>query len=154
MYGQLAEVRVAKGDKVTAGQAVGKTGAPFDVTLADRSTEFEFEIWLGKPSGTEARNPELFIQPFKTTTGLVVGQLVNAQNQPMPGQKIRGVKKESNLYSYSLTYDPAVKSTQWKENFAIADVPAGEYELQFADGPKQQVTVEPGKVSYVTVGVK
>lgn len=151
MYGQMADVLVAKGDVVSAGQMVGKTGAPYTVREDDRSTAFEFEIRVGGKSGEYARNPELFLQPLSDQTGLIVGQVVNARRQALPGHEIHGVKKESPMYSWSLTYDPEARHTDWRENFAIGDVPAGEYELDFGDGQKKTVQVTPGTITYLTV---
>lgn len=158
MYGQLAEIKVAKGDEVEAGQTLGTTGAPYNLEANDRSTAFEFEIRVGGKSSEDARNPELFLQPFSRQTGLIVGQFVNSQRQPLPRQKVRGVDKGQEYYSYTLTYDPAMKSTQWQENFAIGDVPAGTHTLQFlnedgseAGALKKTVKVEPSKITYLRV---
>lgn len=151
MYGQLAEIKVANGDKVKVGQAIGTTGAPYDITVNDRSTEFEFEIRVGGKSLADARNPELFLQPLSSDTGLIVGQFASMSGQALTGKKIEGIRKDSEYYSYTLTYDSAAKPTHWQENFAVSDVPAGEYTLDFGDGLTRKVKVEPGKASYLRV---
>jgi len=149
VYGQLAEVLAAKGNAVKAGQVIGKSGKPFDLSVNDRSTEIEFEIWIGDLSPSEARNPELYIQPYAKSTGLIVGRVVDAQGQLLPRQEIHGARKSPDLYS--LSYDASAKSSDWRENFAIGDVPAGTYTLTVPGIAPKTVSVQAGKITNVVL---
>ncbi len=158
MYGQLASISVTQGQKVAAGEPIGKTGQPYDMATDNRSTELEFEVWIGGKSVEYAVNPELYIQPVHSGNGIIVGQIVDEEFRALPGRRIDGVVKSPAThpnYTFSLSYAPGVNpSPQWEENFVIGDVPPGVYDLAFPGGFKQQAVVEAGKITYLTVGLE
>ncbi|MCD6384945.1 N-acetylmuramoyl-L-alanine amidase [Candidatus Sumerlaeota bacterium] len=150
LYAQLASITVKKGDKVQAGDKIGTTGEPF-ASSNNRSTEFEFEIRIGGPTQEYVQNPELFIKHIGEPTGCIIGRIVDANNNPIPGLRITGVTKPLYCapYSFSMTYGEGVNSTErWNENFAICDVYPGEYVLN-AQSATKKVVVEPNMVTVV-----
>ena len=101
------------------------------------------------------RNPELWIEPLPGT-GVIAGQVWDAQNRPVRQARIYGVVKpqpQETPFSFAETYgernhpDPS-----YREHFAVGDVPPGEYVLATEiEGRKvfKRVRVEAGKVSWV-----
>ena len=138
------------------GATIGKTGAPYDTVKNFRGTEFEFEARVGGKASENAENPELFIDHGGDNTGLIVGRIVDSSLRALPGRRIDGAVKPDQThpyYSYSLSYAPSVAFSDWQENFVIGDVKPGTYELTFTGSPdlRKTVTVEPGKIAYITV---
>jgi murein DD-endopeptidase MepM/ murein hydrolase activator NlpD len=100
-------------------------------------------------------NPELWIEPLPNT-GIVVGQVFDAQGHPVPQARIYGLFKPEPIetpFSYAETYgDKAHSHPLYGEHFAVSDVPPGTYVLGTEiSGAKvfRRVTVEAGKVTWV-----
>ncbi len=154
LYAQLATISVKKGYKVKAGDVIGTTNAPY-ATSQRRETEFEFEIRVGGPTQDYVQNPELFI-PHKPGTGLIIGRIVDERGNPIKGLRLSGITKtaEFDPYQFSITYGEGVNATdRWNENFAICDVPPGNYTLTTTAG-NQQVNVQADKVTFIEWKIK
>jgi murein DD-endopeptidase MepM/ murein hydrolase activator NlpD len=100
-------------------------------------------------------NPELWIEPL-TGTGIVAGQVLDAAGQPVPQARVYGLVKPDPVetpFSYAETYgDKAHPHPLYNENFAVSDVPPGNYILGTEIGGKKvtrSVTVEAGKLTWV-----
>lgn len=100
-------------------------------------------------------NPELWIEPL-AGTGIVAGQVLDAAGQPIPQARVYGLVKPDPVetpFSYAETYgDKAHSHPLYNENFAVGDVPAGNYNLGVdINGKKvtRSVIVEAGKVTWV-----
>ncbi|MBN1900943.1 N-acetylmuramoyl-L-alanine amidase [Candidatus Sumerlaeota bacterium] len=151
IYAKLAEMKVKTGDRVKRGQVIGIAGVPSSTTDSSRDTEIEFQIRMGDLSESSVVNPELFTRHVSNNTGVIAGQLINKNGQMLSGVRIDGAAKtpEIERYLYSLTYAIGVPpSKQYNENFAIGDVPEGEYYLSCEYGTKK-VEVEKGKISFI-----
>ena len=100
-------------------------------------------------------NPELWIAPLPGT-GVVAGQVRDSSGNPVAQARIYGIVKaepRETPLSFIETYglrnhrDPA-----YQEDFAIGDVPPGEYVLGVEIGGRRvyrRVLVEPGKLTWV-----
>src|SRR2546425_739458 len=103
-------------------------------------------------------NPELWIRPLPGT-GIVAGQVWDAQGQPVPQARVYGLIKaepQETPFSYAETYgehnhpDPA-----YREHFAVSDVEPGDYTLAvLVDGKRltRRIRVEAGRVTWVVFG--
>jgi len=103
-------------------------------------------------------NPELWIQPMPGT-GIVAGQVWDAQGRPAPQVRVYGLIKaepQETPFSYAETYgehnhpDPV-----YREHFAVSDVDPGDYTLAVVvDGKRasQRVRVQAGRVTWVEFG--
>ncbi|HEY7684840.1 MAG TPA: M23 family metallopeptidase [Gemmatimonadales bacterium] len=100
-------------------------------------------------------NPELWIDPLPGT-GLVAGQVWDANGQPVQQARIYGLVKpqpQETPFSFIETYGPRNHSDPaYHEHFAISDVPPGEYVLGVEIEGKRvyrRVRVEPRKLTWV-----
>jgi murein DD-endopeptidase MepM/ murein hydrolase activator NlpD len=100
-------------------------------------------------------NPELWIEPLPGT-GLVAGQVWDANGHPVQQARIYGLVKpepQETPFSFIETYGPKNHSDPvYHEHFAISDVPPGEYVVGVEIEGKRvyrRVTVEPRKLTWV-----
>src|SRR5690606_6290059 len=89
-------------------------------------------------------------------TGVVAGRVEDAGGAPVQGARIHGLVlayPEETPFSFAETYgDRARPDPTYGENFAVGDVPAGEYTLGVSiDGQRvwRRVRVQPGMVTWV-----
>ncbi|HET6362604.1 MAG TPA: peptidoglycan DD-metalloendopeptidase family protein [Gemmatimonadota bacterium] len=101
------------------------------------------------------RNPQLWIEPLPGT-GAIAGRVLGADGSPVAGARVYGVVKpepRETPFSFAETYeDRAHPDPVFEENFAIGDVPAGEWVLGAEiDGQRvfRRVRVEAGRVTEV-----
>lgn len=160
LYGHLSEVSVAIDDVVQVGQEIGKVG----MTGSVNGSTLVFEVRYGENGYHTTRNPELWLKPLPTPDGQVAGALagriVNVEGSylPAPNNLLLeqlagpGVPAIDQFYLKTYTEKRLVGLDPWQENFAISDLPPGEYQISFMlNGLYQQVvTVEPGALTLVT----
>ena len=103
-------------------------------------------------------NPELWIRPLPGT-GIVAGQVWDAQGQPVPQARVYGLIKaepQETPFSYAETYgehnhpDPA-----YREHFAVSDVEPGDYTVSVVvDGKRltRRIRVEANRLTWVVFG--
>ncbi len=101
------------------------------------------------------RNPQLWIEPL-SGTGAIAGRVVDGAGAPVPGVRVYGVTKlepRETPFSFAETYeDKAHPDPVFGENFAIGDVPPGEYVIGAEIGGTRvfrRVRVESGRVTEV-----
>ena len=100
-------------------------------------------------------NPQLWLQPMPGT-GIVAGRVVDGLGTPVQGARVHGLVlayPEETPFSFAETYrDRARGDPAYGENFAVGDVPAGDYLLGVdIEGGRvwRRVRVEPGMVTWV-----
>jgi murein DD-endopeptidase MepM/ murein hydrolase activator NlpD len=100
-------------------------------------------------------NPELWIDPLPGT-GLVAGQVWDANGQPVQQARIYGLVKpqpQETPFSFIETYGPRNHADPvYHEHFAISDVPPGQYVLGVEIEGKRvyrRVSVDPRKLTWV-----
>jgi len=103
-------------------------------------------------------NPELWIRPLPGT-GIVAGQVWDAQGRPVPQARVYGLIKaepQETPFSYAETYgehnhpDPA-----YREHFAVSDVEPGDYTVSVVvDGKRltRRIRVEANRLTWVVFG--
>ena len=163
VYYHNSVLKVKVGQKVAAGEVislVGNTGRATNDHLhlevhaspADDVKSIVDSLERFPPYTT---NPELWIEPL-TGTGLVAGQVLDAGGQPVQQARVYGLSKPDPVetpFSFAETYgDKAHPHPLYGENFAVSDVPPGNYILGADIGGKKitrSVTVEAGKLTWV-----
>ncbi len=163
VYYHNSGLDVKVGDRVRAGQPisrVGNTGRAtndhlhLEVHAAPDSTMKAIVDSLNRyPSYTT--NPELWIQPLPGT-GIVAGVVRDAAGARVKQARVYGIVKPTpreTPYAYAETYgDKNHANPLYGEDFAVGDVPPGEYLMGVdIDGKPvlRRVRVEAGKMTWV-----
>ncbi len=150
------------GEHVIRGEQIGTVGKKGNVTNEHLHFEVAYtEIGSQIDSGaTQTRNSELWIEPLPGC-GTIVGILLDSLNMPVGGARIYGLTKpipSETPFSFAETYkDKVHPDNVYKENFAIGDVPAGDYVLYTEVNKLKsriKVHVEPGKITPVMMQLK
>ncbi len=156
LYGHLSKVHVDFLQEVAEGELIGEVG----MTGVAIGPHLHLEVRVGENSYQETRNPTLWLRPLPGN-GTIAGRLLDSQGRPIPGQYITFYRKESpNQRWQDVTTYPSLEANaddDWAENFALADVPVGEY-LAKTNVTGQmwstEVTVHEGATSLVTIQVQ
>ena len=153
LYAHLSRVDVQVGDRVKAGQNIGQVGS----SGAAIGSHLHFEVRYGENTYAASRNPELWLRPLMDDAGqamgVLAGRILDGQGQPMKVANIVVEALSGGTY-YLNTYSESklVGQDPWQESFAIGDLLAGEYQINFVQGGMQQRTIEvqPGVLTLVT----
>ncbi len=161
LYGHLSEVGVAAGDKVQAGDEIGKVGSSGNAA----GSTLLFEVRVGDNYYDAARNPELWLVPLPDDngepTGALAGRVVDSEGNYLKVDNIvleqlagPGQRALETYYLKTYAENRLQGVAPWKENFAMGELPAGEYQITFYYGPdlvQREVEVEPGNLTVVTI---
>ncbi len=129
LYAHLDQVNVEAGDRVDDLDQIGRIGAS-GVAIGPH---LHFEVRVQDPYDYRmTRNPELWLQHY-LDRGMIVGSVRDQEGNPLYGKRLtlRSDSAVRDVYTYGsdlVNTDPA-----WGENFAIGDLPAGEYEIIVLD---------------------
>jgi murein DD-endopeptidase MepM/ murein hydrolase activator NlpD len=159
VYGHLSRVHVRPGQRVSAGENIGEVGAEgFAI-----GPHLHFEVRYGESSIRETRNPTLWMVPLPGT-GVIAGRLQNRMGEPIRGAAIIVYADDEfgtylfDTETYARDRAPVVNGDDlMQENWAIPDVPAGNYVVKaFVGGLvySRRVTVEPGRLVFVSFSSK
>lgn len=159
LYGHLDKVEVETGGRVETGQQIGSVGA----TGIALGSHLHFEVRVGEPHDFGAtRNPELWLFPYRTY-GVIVGRVVDNVGNFLPEVEIQVRRAgRSGVYRYVRTYADGGRINSdnlWGENFALGDVPAGDYDVVISDRNgrthfKQTITVSADRITWVEAVVE
>ena len=134
-YAHLSEAKVQPGQRVSAGETIGRVGSSGQTT----GSELHFEIRYGENSHRSARNPELWLkQPASQDTalnGALAGRILDAAGAPLKVKIVIQPLDENSaspvsLYPYE--NDNLLLQPPWNETFAVGNLPPGEYKISFA----------------------
>lgn len=164
LYAHLSEIVVETGENVEAGQEIGKVGMSGGGAVG---SILYFEVRLGENNYQAARNPELWLEPLPDESGqpqgALAGRVLDAKGKFLEITNIvlerlagPGLPAIDQIYTRTYTDGRMQGLGPWKENFAVGDLPAGEYQISiWLDGMKQRVVkVQPGKLTTVTWTIK
>ena len=153
LYGHLDSIAVTAGAPVVAGQPIGTLGA----SGATIGAHLHFELRLGANDFGATRNPSLWLRP-PPEEGMIAGRLVDSAGRPWQGVLVTAVNLSAGAIwqtTWSYLVDPyplANPDEQHAENFVLANLPAGDYQLVIRMGQteeRQTVTVIAGEISTV-----
>lgn len=162
-YYHNSALAVQNGDRVAAGQIIARVGNTGRAT----NNHLHFEVHVAPTADSAAIvnpeerfppytvNPQLWLEPLPGT-GIVAGRVLDGSNRPVQGARIHGLVLPYPVetpFSFVETYgDRAHPDPAYAENFAVGDVPAGEYVLGVdIDGERvwRRVRVSAGSVTFV-----
>jgi murein DD-endopeptidase MepM/ murein hydrolase activator NlpD len=157
LYAHLSVILVEVNQTVQTGDIIGLSGRSGVVS----GPHVHFEVRVGSNNYYETRNPILWMAPYHGH-GVVAGRVVRASGQPVEDVTVT-LLRNGRVVDTTTTYvSPRWFPNQrqwhvnpddvWRENFAIGDVPAGDYTIAVTiDGVRytQRVTVHPATTSFV-----
>lgn len=152
LYAHTLELFVSVGEGVEAGQLIAGVGSSGEVS----GPHLHFEVRVGQNTYGHTRNPSLWLAPFEGW-GTIAGQFVDKNGRFISSApvKIRPLSRNQpvrDVRTYAGTVQP---DDLWQENFVIADLPAGSYEVLITGIDNiqylREVDVYPGQTSFVVV---
>ena len=163
VYGHLSEVSVKSGQRVQAGQEIGRVGSSGDIA----GSALAFEVRYGANDYNDARNPELWMavqnddggQPFGALAGSVMnaaGRYLTVENIVIERLAGKGQRALDTYYLKTYAEDRLKGVQPWGESFAMGSLPAGAYQITFYNGPdlvQREVQIEPGQLTVVKITV-
>ncbi|NDJ84575.1 MAG: M23 family metallopeptidase [Chloroflexi bacterium] len=156
LYAHLSVVFVEAGAQVEMSDVIGLTGNTGIVT----GPHVHFEVRLGVNDYWNTRNPLMWIAPF-LDHGVVAGRIIDEQGVYIDGvnlQLLQGGRTIDRTVTYirpkggGARQHRVVPDDNWQENFAMGDVPAGQYQVvAIVQGRRftETITVRPGMVNWV-----
>jgi Peptidase family M23 len=162
-YYHNAGLEVRAGQRVAAGDIIARVGNTGRAT----NDHLHLEVHVA-PTADSARivnpderfppytvNPQLWLEPLPGT-GIVAGRVTDANGQRIAGARIYGLVlpyPEETPFSFAQTYgDRGHPDPAYDENFAVGDVPAGDYRLAvLINGTRvwRRIRVEAGRITFV-----
>lgn len=130
LYAHLSRILVQVGEHVSPGQVIGEVGA----SGAAIGSHLHLEIRIAN-NYFGVRNPYLWLKPLPGT-GVLAGQIVDL-NQPILKGTVRIQRMENGQISpYAAPpameiYPLEMQDLSDGENFALGDLPAGQYRLTY-----------------------
>jgi murein DD-endopeptidase MepM/ murein hydrolase activator NlpD len=155
LYGHVLNIKVQPGQRVSRGETIAEVGVGGAATLP----HLHFEVRVGSNEFSSTRNPLLWIEP-PNSRGIVAGRLVDPDGRPWQGVAINVVGRSegtegTTTWTYLSDPEPMVNADEGlAENFAVADLIPGQYELITAlQGQEYRaiVEVEAGRLSTIEI---
>jgi murein DD-endopeptidase MepM/ murein hydrolase activator NlpD len=153
LYGHLSQIQVRFLQKVDEGEIIGQVG----MSGVAIGPHLHLEVRVGENSYQNTRNPELWLRGLPGK-GTIAGRLVDSEGRPLSEQSITFYRQETpdRRWQDVATYseDGANSDEEWAENFALGDVPTGDYLAKtYVNGRlfTAEVEVTEGKTSFVTI---
>ncbi len=155
LYGHIRRWLVEKGERVTPGQPIAEVGQE-GIALGPH---LHLEVRLGENTYTATVNPEFWLEPMPGH-GTLIGRLISEDGRAWMGARIHvyRVQEETTRYWTTIPTYLAEAGIQpdplWGENWALTDVPAGEYILEFpgkGDVIRRRVRVDAGETVWIEV---
>jgi murein DD-endopeptidase MepM/ murein hydrolase activator NlpD len=152
-YGHVAEVHVAEGDQVRAGQVIGLVGEEGSA----EGPHLHFEVRYGQNAYTATVNPELWVEPVPSR-GTLAAWIGSRDGTPAPELRVviyRASRPDVPVREL-LTYpDSQVNADpSWGENLVVGDLQAGDWILRtYAAGVyyEEPFAVRPGATTFLAV---
>ena len=157
LYGHLLKIQVENGQTVRAGDQIGEVG----LGGVAAGTHLHFEVRYGKNDYDSTRNPELWVPPLTSSSGVLAGIFFDQQHQTVNLDNfiLESLgNSSSQKKSYYSTYEEPtmVNLPPWYENFAMNDLPVGKYRLSYVYKHLVQFEFEilAEEVTFLNIGIK
>lgn len=153
LYAHLSRMDVGVGQSVVAGQEIGLVGASGSAI----GSHLHFEVRYGQNTYFSTRNPELWFAPLEGA-GALAGRIYDP-NYPQVRGAVRIQRMEEDkivdypAYQPMDIYPPELVAENG-ENFALNDLPAGQYRLTYLYNGKvyeRFVEISPGILTLITI---
>jgi murein DD-endopeptidase MepM/ murein hydrolase activator NlpD len=153
LYAHLSEINVVTGQVISTGEEIGLVGASGSAI----GSHLHFEVRQGQNTYFSTRNPELWLVPIESA-GALAGRIYDPAGgqprgtvriQPMDNGKIAQSRPPLPMDIY-----PPELVAENGENFALNDLPAGEYRLTYLYNGKLYehfVEILPGILTLISI---
>ena len=152
LYAHTLELFVQPGDRVETGQLIAGVGSSGEVS----GPHVHIEVRVGLNVYGDARNPALWLAPFEGW-GTIAGRFVDRNGRFINGAPItiKPINVDTPTRQQKTYYASVQSDDVWNENFVVADLPAGEYEIQITGLDniryKREIEVYPGQTSFTVM---
>lgn len=152
LYAHAMELFVEVGDYVDQGQLIAGVGQTGIVS----GPHLHLEVRIGENTSEHTYNPALWVTPYEgwgTLAGRFIDRLGKYIYAAWVGVRPLNVNTPARgQYTYRV---PEVNPDDvWQENFVVADLPAGRYEVILDGGGRRYVhtvEVQPGRTTFLEV---
>ena len=144
LYAHLAEVLVHAGEQVEAGALLGRVG----MSGSASGPHLHFEVRDGGNAYERSTNPELWLAP-EGGRGSLTGRIAAPGGVLLPHLNITLVSldaAEGSVYYLQTYAESSLSAAEWGENFALWNLPAGRYRVEFIAGGlhREEIVIRPG----------
>ncbi len=158
LYAHMNEILVEEGQQVHSGEQIGTMGNTGHTT----GPHLHFEVRLGKNEYFSTRNPDLWISPPQGW-GVLVGQVLTYSGRPLErqlvylhpaeGNPVTGPVEDVGWIGNSYQNDVINFDPYYRENFTLANIPAGKYVIDIPTTSigyryTEEIEIKPGQVSF------
>ncbi|MDW7754360.1 MAG: peptidoglycan DD-metalloendopeptidase family protein [Brevefilum sp.] len=162
LYGHLSSIEVAQSESLEPGDILGKVGA----SGVASGSHLHFEVRSENNNYASTTNPILWFSPLvdqdSAKTGTIAGRILDRFGKPVSETSITLQKLDRNgavvktYYLQTYAQDGINPHPALAENFALPDVPPGDYRLSVVVGTLYEVlfTLEPGMLGFINLQVK
>jgi murein DD-endopeptidase MepM/ murein hydrolase activator NlpD len=157
LYAHLSVIEVAVGEQVDVGTKIGEVG----MSGAADGSHLHFEVRLGDNDYSLATNPVLWFAPIASpeSDGMstLAGRIVDPYGVPLSEAALALEKIgadgsiEARYYPLTYTQRGVTAHPQLGENFAVSDIPPGDYRLALVYGRLYELyfTLDAGHVGFI-----
>ncbi len=153
LYAHLSSIAVSVGETVSTGEPLGEVG----MTGGAFGPHLHFEVRVGTNRYSNARNPELWLQP-PAGHGVLAGRVTDSSGTPIPEALItlHPLDDPARRVAETMTYPSGEvrADDDWGENFAMGGLPEGEYLVRTRVAGtiyESQAAVSSGRTAFVKV---
>jgi hypothetical protein len=154
LYAHTLELFVEVGDVVRQGQLIAGVGASGEVS----GPHLHLELRVGENNYSSTRNPALWLAPYEGW-GTLAGRFMDNR-----GRLIHGASVTVTPVDIDSGFEAPIRRQRtypldgpngddiWQENFVVADLPAGEYEVLLTTAGqifRRNVRIQPGQTNYI-----
>jgi len=162
LYGHLSSIDVAQGEILEPGDILGRVGAS-GIAIG---SHLHFEVRYENNYYASTTNPVLWFLPLadqdSAKTATIAGRIFDQFGEPVSDTSItlqkldRNGTVEKTYYLKTYAQEGINPHPALAENFALPDIPPGDYRLSVVVGTLYEVlfTLEPGTLGFINVHVK
>jgi murein DD-endopeptidase MepM/ murein hydrolase activator NlpD len=153
LYGHVQDILVSAGQSVREGEIIATVG---DAGVAI-GPHLHFEVRVGDAFDYRTtRNPDLWIRPYPGF-GTLAGRVASASGIDITGLTILVRDPQRTRETYTYGGDRVNSNPAWEENFTLADLPAGTYEVFVSTNGRslfrETIAIRDGDTTWIAIAI-